>query len=146
MKNLNAEQKKILTVILNMIIPRSEDGKMPGAIDVGFFTFIDNTEKFFWIKEGINKIIDEAQNKYCNNFATLDVSEQKEIINQLRRKYLRFFNGLTIQVMQCYYKNEKVLELIGVEERPPFPNGYQIEKGDLSLLEPVFLRGKIYRD
>ena len=31
---------------------------------VGFFTFIDNTEKFFWIKEGINKIIDEAQNKY----------------------------------------------------------------------------------
>ena len=43
-------------------------------------------------------------------------------------------------------KNEKVLELIGVEERPPFPNGYQIEKGDLSLLEPVFLRGKIYRD
>ena len=64
MKNLNAEQKKILAVILNMIIPRSEDGKMPGAIDVGFFTFIDNTEKFFWIKEGINKIIDEAQNKY----------------------------------------------------------------------------------
>ena len=36
MENLNVEQKKILLVILNMIIPRSEDGKMPGAIDVGF--------------------------------------------------------------------------------------------------------------
>ena len=146
MENLNVEQKKILIVILNMIIPRSEDGKMPGAIDVGFFTFIDNTEKFFWIKEGINKIIDEAQNKYGNNFSNLDVSEQTEIINQLRRTYFRFFNNLTIQVMQCYYKNENVLESIGLEGRPPFPNGYQIEKGDLSLLEPVFLRGKIYRD
>ena len=30
---------------------------MPGAIDVGFFTFIDNTEKFFWIKEELIKLL-----------------------------------------------------------------------------------------
>ena len=30
---------------------------MPGAIDVGFFTFIDNTEKFFWIKKELIKLL-----------------------------------------------------------------------------------------
>jgi len=146
MENLNIEQKKILLVLLNMIIPRSEDGKMPGAIDVGFITYIHNEKILFWIQEGLTKIIDEAQEKYGNNFSNLDVLEQTEIINRLRRVHFRFFNNLAIQVMQCYYKNENVLVSIGLESRPPFPNGYQLEKGDLSLLEPVFLRGKIYRD
>jgi hypothetical protein len=33
-----------------------------------------------------------------------------------------------------------------MEARPPYPKGYQVVQGDLSLLEPVRARGKIYRD
>jgi len=33
-----------------------------------------------------------------------------------------------------------------MEARPPYPKGYQVEPGDLSLLNPVIARGKIYRD
>jgi hypothetical protein len=38
-----------------------------------------------------------------------------------------------------------VLEAIGVEPRPPAPQGYQVVAGDLELLAPVRRRGPIWR-
>ena len=35
---------------------------------------------------------------------------------------------------------------IGMEPRAPFPNGFDVQQGDWSLLDPVRARGKIYRD
>jgi hypothetical protein len=68
------------------------------------------------------------------------------IIDGLRRRKFRFFSNLLAQVVSFYYQNDRVLALIGLESRPPFPQGYQLEEGDLTLLEPVYNRGKIYRD
>ena len=53
---------------------------------------------------------------------------------------------LAQQTVTCYYQNDRVLEAIGVGARPPFPEGYQVPSGDLSLLEPVRGRGRIYRE
>jgi len=69
-----------------------------------------------------------------------------EIVNGLKRILLRFFTDLTTQVVQCYYQHDDILKAIGLDARPPFPKGYDVEEGDILLLEPVFLRGKIYLD
>ena len=145
-ENLNEEQERTLIVLLNLFIPPSEDGKMPGAADVGFLAYIHNENILPWIKEGLINIIEESHNKYGQEFLSLSGSEQTELIDKLRRKSLQFFNRLTTQVIQCYYQHDDVLEAIGLEARPPFPQGYLLEEGDLTLLEPVYLRGKIYRD
>lgn len=39
----------------------------------------------------------------------------------MRRRFNQFFNRLTIQIIKCYYQNDYVLEAIGLEARPPFP-------------------------
>jgi len=145
-ENLNEEQERTLIVLLNLFIPPSEDGKMPGAADVGFLAYIHNENILPWIKEGLINIIEESHNKYGQEFLSLSGSEQTELIDKLRRKSLQFFNRFTTQVLQCYYQHDDVLEAIGLEARPPFPQGYLLEEGDLTLLEPVYLRGKIYRD
>ena len=145
-ENLNEEQERTLIALLNLIIPPSEDGKMPGAADVGFFTYIDNENLFPWIREGLLSIAQESHNKYGQEFSALSGSEQTQLIHRLRRSLFRFFSALTTQVMQCYYQHDHVLEAIGLEARPPFPHGYLLEEGDLTLLEPVYERGKIYRD
>jgi len=49
-------------------------------------------------------------------------------------------------VMQCYYRDDRVMESLGMEPRPPFPEGFEVEEGDWSMLEPVQRRGKIWRD
>jgi hypothetical protein len=33
-----------------------------------------------------------------------------------------------------------------MEPRPPFPEGFEVEEGDWSLLDPVRARPKLYRD
>jgi hypothetical protein len=145
-ENLNEEQERTLIVLLNLFIPPSEDGKMPSAADVGFLAYIHNENILPWIKEGLINIIEESHNKYGQEIFALSGSEQKELIDKLRRKFLQFFNRLTTHVIQCYYQHDDVLEAIGLEARPPFPQGYLLEEGDLTLLEPVYLRGKIYRN
>ena len=46
---------------------------------------------------------------------------------------------------QCYYRDDRVLEAIGLEPRAPYPKGFEVEKGDWELLGPVKSRGPIYR-
>ena len=145
-EHLDEEQERTLNVLLNLFIPPSEDGKIPGAADVGFLAYIHNENILPWIKEGLINIIEESHNKYDQGFSSLSGSEQTQLIDKLRRRFLQFFNRFTTQVIQCYYQHDDVLEAIGFEARPPFPQGYLLERGDLTLLEPVYLRGKIYRD
>ena len=145
-ENLDVEQERTLMAIVNLIIPPSEDGKMPSAADVGFLAYMYNENFLPWIREGLIVIIEESQNKYGQEFSALSSSEQTRLIDKLRRRLLQFFNRLTTRVIQCYYQHDEVLEAIGLEARSPFPKGYLLEEGDLTLLEPVYERGKIYRD
>jgi len=48
-------------------------------------------------------------------------------------------------VLQCYYRDDRVLHSLGLELRPPFPKGYGLEQGDWSLLEPVKARAPMWR-
>ena len=145
-ENLIEEQRRTLNVLLNLIIPPSKDGKMPSAADVGFFDYLDSNKQMPWLKEGLQKIVVESLNKYGKEFSVLNDSEQTQLIDDLKRNFLQFFNRLTNQIIQCYYQNDDVLKVLGIEARTPFPQGYHLEEGDLTLLEPVYLRGKIYRD
>ncbi len=49
-------------------------------------------------------------------------------------------------VLQCYYRDERVVRSLGLEPRAPFPLGHVLEQGDWSLLDPVRARAKMWRD
>ena len=53
---------------------------------------------------------------------------------------------LVATTVQCYYRDDRVLEALNVGARAPHPQVYSLEQGDFSRLEPVRSRGKIYRD
>jgi hypothetical protein len=48
-------------------------------------------------------------------------------------------------VLQCYYRDDRVLRSLNLELRPPFPKGYALEQGDWSLLDPVKARPPTWR-
>jgi hypothetical protein len=48
-------------------------------------------------------------------------------------------------VLQCYYRDDRVLRSLGLELRAPFPRGYELPDGDWSLLDPVKARGGALR-
>lgn len=43
--------------------------------------------------------------------------------------------ALTRVVVQCYYRDDCVMRSLGMEVRPPFPKGFEVEQGDWSLLD-----------
>ena len=141
-ENLDKEQKKTLTTVLNLIIPANEDDKMTSANDVGFFSYMENVNIESFIQELLNTIIDESHNNYGQEFFALSSDEQLQLINVLKRKHLRLFNSLTNHVFQCYYQYDNVLEAIGVEAQPPFPNGYFVEEGNIYYWSHYTIKGK----
>ena len=144
--NMDEEQERTLIVLLNLIIPPSKDRTMPGAADIGFIAYIQQENHVLWIRDGLLTIAGSSHDKYGTEFSALTGSEQTQLIDELRRRLNRFFIRLTNLVMECYYQHDRVLEAIGLEARAPFPEGYAVEEGDLTLLEPVAQRVKLYRD
>ncbi|MDX2167221.1 MAG: hypothetical protein SF182_09165, partial [Deltaproteobacteria bacterium] len=53
---------------------------------------------------------------------------------------------LAIHAYSGYYQHPIVLQALGLEPRPPHPLGYAMEENDLSLLEPVRQRAKLFRE
>ncbi len=49
-------------------------------------------------------------------------------------------------VLQCYYRDDRVMRSLDMEPRPPFPLGYAVPEGDWSMLAAVQARGKIWRE
>jgi len=49
-------------------------------------------------------------------------------------------------ILQCYYRDDRVLRSLGMEPRPPFPKGHSLEQGDWSLLDRVRNRPPLWRD
>lgn len=145
-ENLGEEQERTLNALLYLIIPPSENGKMPSATDINFFTYMYSENLISWIRPGLLSITEESHKVYGREFSERSPSEQMQLIHTLRRKLFRFFSHLTTHVMMCYYQNDHVLVALGLEPRPPFPSGYLVEDGDLTLLEDVYKRGKLYRD
>ena len=57
-----------------------------------------------------------------------------------------FLKDLALQAANRYYQDDRVLRALGMGRVHLFPKGYDVASGDLSLLDPVRKRGKLYRD
>jgi hypothetical protein len=57
-------------------------------------------------------------------------------------------NAATLErvILQCYYRDDRVLNSPGIEPRPPFQRGHVVEQGDWSLLDAVRNRPQLWRD
>ena len=45
-------------------------------------------------------------------------------------------------ILQCYYRDDRVLHSLGIEPRAPFPKGHVLPDGDWSILDPVKARAE----
>ena len=72
--------------------------------------------------------------------AGLDAARRDAVAREFRAAGGAAAATLVRVVLQCYYRDDRVLRSLGLELRPPFPSGYQLEQGDWSLLDPVKAR------
>ncbi|MCY4130393.1 MAG: gluconate 2-dehydrogenase subunit 3 family protein [Gammaproteobacteria bacterium] len=140
-------QRAILDIVLDQMIPEDSTRGKPSAADVGVFEYImeRSPESFVEIGRQINKLDALASSSYEKRYTELTREVQDETLNQLREQDSRFLLTLAIQAVECYYLDSRVMTAIGLPTRPPYPDGYTVHRGDLTLLDPVRERGQIWR-
>lgn len=145
---LTSRQRACLDIVLNMIVPPSADGRMPGAaeVDVPTYLYAEAPDALPVLCRELEELERRSSERFARGFAELEQRERKSLIEEMRAREPSFMSGLAMETLACYYQHDRVLEALGMEARPPYPKGYQVVQGDLSLLEPVRARGKIYRD
>jgi len=142
------EAKQTLTLVLDTLIPPSADGRMPGAGELGLIDAIleGSGDLAPILAQGVAALDALAHEMCAMPFAALGAPERTEVVTAFASQQPRVFPGLLVQTYATYYQNPRVLEALGLEPRPPFPEGHVLELGDLSLLEPVRGRSKLYRE
>jgi hypothetical protein len=130
----------LLRQLAGRIIPASAEYGVPGADDEAIF----------------QEIVDALQPNMApvrDMLAGLEPGHVGEppadtdaLIQRLGASHEMAFAALIAAVAQCYYRDDRVMRSLGMEIRPPFPKGFEVDEGDWSLLDPVRARPRFWRD
>jgi hypothetical protein len=137
-ETLNATQRDDLRVIAAMIIPESAEYRVPGADDIRIQA--DVLATLGRDTRQVAAALDHLARLAGSPLAKLDAARREAIANEFRANGGAPAATLVRVVLQCYYRDDRVLRSLGLELRPPFPLGHTLEQGDWSLLDPVKAR------
>ena len=125
------------------MIPASAEFDVPGADDPVIQADIVATlgRDTGLVREALNQLARLAGQP----LASLDQARRETAAADLRAKGGAAVATLARVVLQCYYRDDRVVRSLGLEPRPPYPKGHVLEDGDWSLLDPVRARPPMWR-
>jgi hypothetical protein len=132
-----------LRCLAGLIIPASAKYEVPGADDDTIFADIVNS--IGRDRNDVRAALGKLRTLAGGPFATLDAAHRNEVAVKLRADGDAAVGVLTRVVLLCYYRDDRVMLSLGLEARPPFPKGHELEQGDWSLLDPVRARKPFWR-
>jgi hypothetical protein len=140
---LTPAQRENLRAIAGMMIPASAKFGVPGADDPAIQADIVATLGRDTVL--VREALDEVARLAGEPLAGLDPARREVVAAELRAKGGDAVMTLTRVVLQCYYRDDRVVRSLGLEPRPPYPKGHALEDGDWSLLDPVRARPPMWR-
>ena len=135
---LTPPQRADLRTVAAMMIPASEEYEVPGADDAAIqadilATLGRDTKRVAAALDYLARLADGP-------LAALDAERREAVAREFRANGGVAGATLIRVVLQCYYRDDRVLRSLGLELRPPFPKGHILPDGDWSLLDPVKAR------
>jgi hypothetical protein len=140
---LTSLQRDDLRIVAGMMIPPSEQYAVPGADDAAIQADILAT-----LGRDAGRVceaLDHLARLAGRPLSELDAVQRDAVAIEFRTKGGAAAATLIRVILQCYYRDDRVLRSLGLELRPPFPIGYPLEQGDWSLLDPVKARPSMLR-
>lgn len=140
---LTRAQRDDLRTVAVMIIPASDEYNVPGAddsaIQADMLATLGRDTKL------VAAALDHVARLAGQPLAELDAARRDAVAQEFRKHGGTAAATLVRVVLQCYYRDDRVLRSLGLELRAPFPMGHVLPDGDWSLLEPVKARGGTLR-
>jgi hypothetical protein len=144
MNELTPAESRDLRCIAGMMIPASSEFDVPGADDAVIFADIIGTmgRDLVHVREALGSLAALAG----GSLADLQPARRDTVVMAFRERGGLAAATLSRVILQCYYRDDRVVRSLGLEPRAPFPKGHTLEQGDWSLLDPVRKRPKMWRD
>ena|SRR5271165_1894181 len=140
---LSPTESRDLRRISGLMIPVSEQFGIPGADDAIIFADIVSSmgRDFGEVRAALAQLEALAGGA----FADLDATRAEAVAEMF---HARGGAAATLGrvILQCYYRDDRVLRSLGHDPGPPFPRGRVLEQGDWSLLDAVRFRPNLWRD
>lgn len=143
---LTAAQRRALRAAAALVIPASADhGGVPGADDEAIAADIERT--MGRDRPAVMMALDKLDAAAGGPLADQAADVREAAAHRLREREPALAATFANLVVACYYRDERVMRSLGLDPRPPYPQGFEVEQGDYaSLLEPVRARGRLWRD
>ncbi|RZI39533.1 hypothetical protein EGT07_28460 [Herbaspirillum sp. HC18] len=138
MSDLPQAQRDDLRTVAAMIIPASDEYKVPGADDPAIQA--DMLKTLGRDAALVAQALDQLARLAGKPLAEVDPAKRDVIAHEFRATGGVAAATLVRVVLQCYYRDDRVLRSLGLELRAPFPKGYVLPDGDWSILDPVKAR------
>jgi hypothetical protein len=132
-----------LRAISGIIVPTSMEFDVPGADDPAIQA--DMLATLGRDTGPVGDALDQLVRLAGGPFAAVDPAKREAVAQQLRAEGGAAVATLARVVLQCYYRDDRVVRSLGLEPRPPYPKGHVLEDGDWSLLDPVRARPPSWR-
>ena len=147
-RGLIAEEINILLILVDMIIPASEDFALPSASDPQIFADLVNTAQRHGDKVGdaLSALDAVAYEELGCEFCDSDFKKRVVILESFRRTHVKAADLLATLTVQCYYRDSRVMRSLNMESRAPHPIGFEVNRGNWSLLDPVRNRTPSFRN
>jgi len=143
-------QTRTLTSLLDTLVPPSADGRLPGAGALGLADHVAQAivkapELELTIAPGLAAADELARTRHGRAFAELSAEQRLAVLRALEASQPALLPTLTFHAYIGYYQHPRVIAALGMEPRPPHPQGYAMAPNDLSLLDPVRRRAPLHR-
>jgi hypothetical protein len=151
-RRLSDAQERALAPVLDEVIPAREDGRVPGAGELGVARYVSQALRLTpdmepVIVRGLAAVERLASARSPRGFAALGRDERLALIGEVLAEEPMFLGMLMFHAYVGYYRDARVADALGLPARAPHPAGYPVEASDLgALLEPVRRRGRLYRE
>ena len=135
---LTSAHRDDLRAVAAMIIPASDEYEVPGADDPAIQA--DMLATLGRDTALVTQALDHLARLAEKPLDDLDPARRDAVAQEFRANGGAAAATLVRVVLQCYYRDDRVLRSLGLELRAPFPKGYVLEEGDWGLLDPVKAR------
>jgi hypothetical protein len=147
---LSSDQVRCLNCLLDEVVPPSAERRLPGAGGLGLASPLAASlerapDALQLVLRGIAALDERARSRGATGFAAIPGRQRLPLIEEVEGDVPGLMATLAFCVYPLYYKAPQVLEGLGLEGRPPFPEGYELEPFDEELVAPVRRLPRLFR-
>ena len=142
--DLTPAELRDLRRLAGFMVPASAEYGVPGADDEAIF--VDIVRSLGRDKDDVREALAMLREIAGGDFAGLDEVATEAAAMTLLACEDSIVTALGRAVLQCYYRDDRVMRALGVDPRAPYPQGRVLEQGDWSLLDAVRGPPRMWRD